>query len=99
VRVVTIGEYGSHAKVVARMGPVGGMAACEQALARRMFGRLEPDWLLIADRGFYNLSGLAGCRRDRDPVVVAGESRPAAAGAGATARRLLPVGRGPARPA
>jgi Transposase DDE domain len=54
VRVVTIGECGSHAKVAAQMGPVGGKGSCEQALARRMFGRLEEDWLLIADRGFYN---------------------------------------------
>jgi Transposase DDE domain len=36
------------------MGPVGGKGASEQALARRMFGRLEEHWLLIADRGFYN---------------------------------------------
>ena len=54
VRVVTIGECGSHAKVAAQMGPVGGKGSSEQALARRMFGRLEEDWLLIADRGFYN---------------------------------------------
>ncbi len=54
VRVVTIGECGSHAKVVAQMGPVGGKGASEQALARRMFGQLQEDWLLIADRGFYN---------------------------------------------
>jgi hypothetical protein len=54
VRVVTIGECGSHAKVAAQMGPVGGKGSCEQALARRMFGELEEDWLLIADRGFYN---------------------------------------------
>jgi hypothetical protein len=54
VRVVTIGECGSHAKVAAQAGPVGGKGASEQALARRMFGRLEEDWLLIAGRGFYN---------------------------------------------
>ena len=54
VRVVTIGECGSHAKVAAQMGPVGGKGSGEQALARRTFGRLEEDWLLIADRGFYN---------------------------------------------
>jgi hypothetical protein len=54
VRVVTIGECGSHAKVAAQMGPVGGKGSSEQALARRMFGRLEPDWLLIAGRGFNN---------------------------------------------
>ena len=54
VRVVTIGECGSHAKVAAQMGPVGGKGASEQALARRLYPRLEQDWLLIADRGFYN---------------------------------------------
>ena len=54
VRVVTIGECGSHAKVAAQMGPVGGKGSSEQALARRLFRRLEEDWLLIADRGFYN---------------------------------------------
>jgi Insertion element 4 transposase N-terminal/Transposase DDE domain len=54
VRVVTIGECGSHAKIAAQMGPVGGKGTSEQALARRMFGQLDEDWLLIADRGFYN---------------------------------------------
>jgi hypothetical protein len=54
VRVVTIGECGSHAKVAAQMGPVGGKGSSEQALARRLFSCLEEDWLLIADRGFYN---------------------------------------------
>src|SRR5262245_21167003 len=54
VRVVAIGECGSQSKIAAQMGPVGGKGAGEQALARRMFGRLQEDWLLIADRGFYN---------------------------------------------
>jgi hypothetical protein len=54
VRVVTIGECGSHAKVAAQLGPVVGKGSSEQALARRMFGWLEEDWLLIADRGFHN---------------------------------------------
>ena len=45
-RVVTV--------AAAQMGPVGGKGSCEQALARRMFGRLEEDWLLVAGRGFYN---------------------------------------------
>jgi len=54
VRVVTIGECGSRAKVAAQMGPVGGKGSSEQALARRLYPRLEEDWLLIADRGFYN---------------------------------------------
>ena len=54
VRVVTIGECGSHAKIAAQIGPVGGKGSSEQALARRLFPRLEEDWLLIADRGFCN---------------------------------------------
>ena len=53
VRVVSIGECGSHAKVAAQMGPVGGKGSSEQALARRLLPCLEEDWLLIADRGFY----------------------------------------------
>jgi len=54
VRVVTIGECGSHAKIAAQMGPVGGKGSSEQALARHLYPQLEQDWLLIADRGFYN---------------------------------------------
>jgi hypothetical protein len=54
VRVVTLGECGSHAKIAAQIGPVGGKGASEQALARRMYPQLQQDWLLIADRGFYN---------------------------------------------
>jgi len=54
VRVVTIGECCSHAKIAAQMGPIGGKGSSEQALARRLFPRLEENWLLIADRGFYN---------------------------------------------
>jgi hypothetical protein len=54
VRVVSIGECGSHAKIAAQMGPVGGKGSSEQALARRLYPQLEEDWLLIADRGFYS---------------------------------------------
>ena len=54
VRVVTISECGSHAVVDAEIGGVAGKGAGEQALARKLCGRLEEDWLLIADRNFYN---------------------------------------------
>jgi hypothetical protein len=54
VRVVTIGECSSHAKIAAQIGPVGGKGSRERALARRMFTSMEEDWLLTADRGFYN---------------------------------------------
>jgi Insertion element 4 transposase N-terminal/Transposase DDE domain len=54
VRVVTISECGSHAVVDVETGPVAGKGAGEQSLARGLYRRLEPDWLLIADRNFYN---------------------------------------------
>jgi hypothetical protein len=54
VRVVTISECGSHAVVDAEIGGIAGKGSGEQSLARRLHGRLEEDWLLIADRNFYN---------------------------------------------
>ena len=53
-RVVTISECASHAMVNARIGPVAGKGAGEHLLARPMLAQLEEDWLLIADRNFYN---------------------------------------------
>ncbi|MEU5853663.1 IS4 family transposase [Saccharopolyspora shandongensis] len=53
VRVVSVSECGSHAMVDAEIGGVVGKGSGEQALARRLYGRLEPGWLLIADRNFY----------------------------------------------
>ncbi|MGH3299973.1 MAG: IS4 family transposase [Trebonia sp.] len=54
VRVVTVSECASHAVVDAAAGGVAGKGAGEQSLARRLYRRLEEDWLLIADRNFYN---------------------------------------------
>jgi hypothetical protein len=54
VRVVTISECGSHAAMDAEIGGVAGKGAGEQSLARRLYGRLDPQWLLLADRNFYN---------------------------------------------
>jgi hypothetical protein len=54
VRVVTVSECGSHAVVDAEIGGVAGKGSGEQALARRLYARLDPEWLLIADRNFYN---------------------------------------------
>lgn len=51
VRVVTISECASHAVVAAAMA---GTATGEQVLARELWPRLEPGWLLIADRNFLN---------------------------------------------
>lgn len=52
--MVTLSECASHAVVDAQMGGVTGKGSGEQALARWLYARLEPDWLLIADRNFYN---------------------------------------------
>jgi hypothetical protein len=54
VRVVSVSECGSHAVVDAEIGGIAGKGAAEQSLARKLYGRLEPGWLLIADRNFYN---------------------------------------------
>ena len=54
VRVVTISECASHAVVAAGIGGVAGKGAGEQSLARKLYRRVEEDWLLIADRNFYN---------------------------------------------
>jgi hypothetical protein len=56
-RVVTVSECASHAVVDAEVGGVAGKGAGEQSLARRLYTRLADDWLLIADRNFYNWAG------------------------------------------
>jgi hypothetical protein len=54
VRVVTVSECGSHAAVAAAMGPAaGGKGSGEQALARKLYPRLDQGWLVLADRNFY----------------------------------------------
>jgi hypothetical protein len=54
IRVVTISECGSHAAVLAAVGPAaGGKGSGEQSLARGLLPRVEEDWLVIADRNFY----------------------------------------------
>jgi hypothetical protein len=53
-RAVTISECASHAPVLAAIGPCVSKGSGEQSLARELYPRLEEDWLLIADRNFYN---------------------------------------------
>ena len=53
-QVVTVSECASHAAVLAAIGPFALKAGGERALARRLYPELEEDWLLIADRGFYD---------------------------------------------
>jgi hypothetical protein len=54
IRVVTVSECGSHAPVLAAMGASAAKGSGEQSLARELYPDLEEDWLLIADRNFYN---------------------------------------------
>ena len=54
VRVVTVSECASHVVADAAMGAVAGKGAGEQSLARKLYRRLDEDWLLIADRNFFN---------------------------------------------
>jgi len=54
---VTVCEVASHAPVLAEIGPVTSKGSGEQSLARSLYPRLEEDWLLIADRNFYDWAG------------------------------------------
>jgi Insertion element 4 transposase N-terminal/Transposase DDE domain len=53
-RVVSISECASHVVADVAMGGVAGKGAGEQSLARQLYPRLADDWLLIADRNFFN---------------------------------------------
>jgi hypothetical protein len=55
-RVVTLSECGSHAVVDAAIGGTAGKGTAEQILARQLYPRLEPGWLLLADRAFYGFT-------------------------------------------
>jgi len=50
-RVVGLGECGTHAIVAAA---IGGCMTGERELTRELLGAVEPDMLVIADRGFYS---------------------------------------------
>ena len=54
VRLVTVCECGSHAPVLAAMGPSEAKGSGEQSLARTLYPKLEEGWLLLADRLFYD---------------------------------------------
>ena len=92
-RAVTVGECASHAAVLAAIGPCVSKGSGEQSLARTLYPRLEPDWLLMADRNFYKLAGLVHRGGYRGGTAVAGQIGPDAAAAGVLPRRLLPVSR------
>lgn len=51
VRIVGLGECGTHAIIAAELGPV---ASGERDLARGVLYGIEPGMLMLADRGFYS---------------------------------------------
>ena len=51
VRLVAVGECGTHGIVDAAFGPVG---TGEQTLAAQLIARFNPDMLVLADRNFYS---------------------------------------------
>ncbi|SRR5712691_8352784 len=53
-RAVTISECASRAPVLAAIGPCTSKGSGEQSLARELYPRLEPGWLLMAGRNFCN---------------------------------------------
>ena len=59
VRMVTIAECASHAVVAAS---VGAQRQAEQTLAASLYPRLDSDWLLLADRGFYSFAAWNAAR-------------------------------------
>jgi hypothetical protein len=51
VKLVGLGECGTHAIVAARLGPA---RTSERDLAEELLSAFEPEMLIIADRGFYS---------------------------------------------
>lgn len=65
-RVVAIAECGSHAIMDA---VIGGLGTGETTLADELIDRLDPDSVLVADRGFYGFHRWARAQ-DRDADLV-----------------------------
>jgi hypothetical protein len=59
VRMVTVAECASHAVVAA---VIGAQWQAEQTLAAILYRRLDEDWLLLADRGFYSFAAWNAAR-------------------------------------
>jgi hypothetical protein len=55
-RVLTLAECASRATLAAHIGPIAGKGSGERSAAPNLFARLEPDMLLLADRGFYSFA-------------------------------------------
>jgi Insertion element 4 transposase N-terminal/Transposase DDE domain len=58
VQVLGLGECGTHAVVAAQIGTLG---VGERELAGGLLGAMEPDMLVIADRGFFSFEFWRDC--------------------------------------
>ena len=93
VRVVGLAECGSHALVAAALGNA---KTHEQTLLPQLLGALEPDMLLLTDRGFYSYQ-LWHDARETEADCCGGSPRTSACGSAGTFRRHLLVGDLPGR--
>jgi hypothetical protein len=60
LRLVALSEAGTHAICGAALGP---LRSAENELAETLLGRLEPEMLCLADRGFYSFDRWQKARR------------------------------------
>ena len=87
VKVLGLGECGTHAVIDAHLG---GVLVDERELARPLLASVEPNMLLLADRGFYSREFSGGGRGDRRPPGAAGAVGTETARGHRTGRRPLP---------
>jgi hypothetical protein len=62
IQVIGLGECGTHAVAAAETGTV---SIGEREIASGLAPALEPDMLVIADRGFYSFRAVGGFQRHR----------------------------------
>jgi hypothetical protein len=72
VRIVGLGECGTHAIISAALGT---WATAEQALVPQLLPDLEPDMLVLADRGFYSYKLFHAITDTGAQVVFRGTSK------------------------
>ena len=89
VRLVAVGECGTHGITDAAFGPVG---TGEQTLAARLIARFTPDMLVLADRNFYSYQAWQQAVATGAALLWRVSASLTATGAGVAARRLLPLG-------
>ena len=88
VRLVALGECGTHAVVDAELG---GVTTGEQTFAERLIARFAPGMLVLADRNFYSYRAWQQAVATGAALLWRVTCDPDPASAGVAARRLLPI--------